>query len=162
MKINVTCWTGKWITWSWWKNRVPQCRFRNPSASQHWSVLDHLCLLPQNLFHSVLSVSRSSSKEHIRVFLQQQPITASTSLYFSHLRTCSSPVFRYFHHIILLFELPDSFLPTLLYWKWCFNNAICLHAGLLLVSPAGKQVYAGRGAHVEGMGAHVEQKILSS
>lgn len=81
---------------------------------------------------------------------------------FPHLRTCSGPVFRYFHHIILLFELPDSLLPTLLYWKWCFNNAICLHAGLLLVSPAGKQVYAGMGAHVEGMGAHVEQKILSS
>lgn len=89
MKINATCWTSKWITWSWWKNRVLRCHFRNSSVSQHWSVFDHLCLLPQNLFHSVLSASKSSNKQHISVFWQQQPITASTSLYFSYLRTCS-------------------------------------------------------------------------
>lgn len=96
---------------------------------------------PKNLFHSVLSASKSSNKEHTGIFWQQQPITASTSLYFSHWRTCSSLVFTEFHHIILLFELPGSLLPTLLHLKLPFHNAIRLYAGLLLVSPAGKQVW---------------------
>lgn len=125
------------------------------SASQHWSVLGYMSLLPQNIFRSTLSASKRSNKEHVGVFWQQQPITASTSLYFSHLRTCSSPGFGDFHHNTFLFEPPDSSLLSILYLKPPFHSARGVCAGLLLVSPAGKHIY-------EGMGVHVEQKIHSS
>lgn len=134
MKINVTCWTSKWNTWSWWKNRVPQCHFGNPSASQHSSVLGYMSLLPQNIFRSTLSASKRSNKEHVGVFWQQQPITGSTSLYFSHLRTCSSPGFGDFHHNTFLFEPPDSSLLSISYLKPPFHSARGVCAGCFLLA----------------------------
>lgn len=71
---------AKWITGSWWKKSVPRCHFRNSSTSQHWSVLDHLHLISPNLFHLVLSASKSSNKEHVGVFWEWQPVTASALL----------------------------------------------------------------------------------
>lgn len=153
MKINATCWTSKWNTWSWWKNRVPNSAISG-TPLHHNTGLSLATHLPQNIFHSMSSASKRSNKEHIGVFWQQQSATGSTSLSFSHLRTCSGPGFGDFHHNIFLFEPPDCLLP-ISYSKPPFHGAIGVCAGLLLVSQAGKQIY-------EGMGLHVEQKILSS
>lgn len=81
MKINVTCWTSKWITWSWWKTNLIVPFHDLLSITPLDPYLTTSGLLPKNFIHSVLPPSKSSNKEQISVF-GKQPFITSSAIFF--------------------------------------------------------------------------------